>query len=186
MRSTLSDAELILESSRHPDVFWELYDRWSRDVLAYFYRRTLDPEDSADLVAETFAVAYERRARFRDRGKPGAAWLFGIARNELGQYRRRRRVEMRAVRRLGVQVPLLDDESIERVETLIDLEPYAARLRVALRKLGPNEQDALRLRFMEDMDYRSVAGALGCSEGAARVRVHRGLTRLAKLMEVPS
>ncbi|MDP6402023.1 MAG: sigma-70 family RNA polymerase sigma factor [SAR202 cluster bacterium] len=181
-----SDAELILESQRDPNVFCQLYERWADKVLAYFYRRTLDPEDSADLVAETFAAAYQRRGKFRDKGKPGSSWLFGIARNELGQYRRRRRVELRAVRRIGIQLPRLDDESIERIEALIDMEAYAAKLKVALRQLGPKEQDALRLRVLEDMDYRGIAEALGCSEGAARVRVHRGLTRLSHILEAPA
>jgi len=186
MSSGPSDAELILESQRDPTVFRQLYGRWSEKILAYFYRRTLDPEDSADLVAETFAVAYERRSRFRDIGKPGAAWLFGIARMELRQYRRKRRVELKAVRRLGIEVPQLDDESIEKIEELIDMEVYAAKLRSALWRLGPKEQDALRLRFMEGMAYRGIAKALGCSEGAARVRVHRGLVRLAAILEAPS
>ncbi len=179
-----SDAELILQSQREPAVFWRLYDRWAEKLLSYFYRRTLDPEDSADLVAETFAVAYNRRGCFRALGEPGVAWLYGIARRELSQYRRKQRVELRAVQRLGIQVPVLDDESIDRIEALIDMEGYAAKIRAALHRLAPKEQDALRLRVMEEMSYRDVASKLGCSEGAARVRVHRGLSHLADLLEV--
>ncbi len=56
LNSSPSDAELILESQHDPRVFWQLYDRWSEKILAYFYRRTLDPEDSADLYyLSTFA-----------------------------------------------------------------------------------------------------------------------------------
>jgi hypothetical protein len=36
-----------------------------------------EAEVAADLLAETFAVAYERRGTFRDIGKPGEAWLTG-------------------------------------------------------------------------------------------------------------
>ncbi len=186
MSPSPSDAELIVRSRRDPAVFWQLYDRWSEDVLAYFYRRTLNPEDSADLVAETFASAYQSRGKFRDIGKPGKAWLFGVARNQLNQYWRNRKVELRAVQRLGVRVPELDDESIERIEKLVDAEAYGARLKTALHELSAKEQDAVRLRVVEEMDYSSVASALGCSEGTARVRVHRGLSRLAEILEVPS
>jgi hypothetical protein len=38
-----------------------------------------DAEVAADLLAETFAVAFERRRRFRDVGAPGATWIYGIA-----------------------------------------------------------------------------------------------------------
>jgi RNA polymerase sigma factor (sigma-70 family) len=186
MKSSDSDSELILRSREDPAVFWRLYDRWAEKILSYFYRRTLDAEDSADLVAETFAVAYERRGRFRDMGQPGVAWLYGIARRELSQYRRKQRVELRAVRRLGIQVPQMDDESIEQIEALIDMEGYAVKIRAALNQLASKEQDALRLRVMEDMGYRDVAAELGCSEGAARVRVHRGLSHMADLLGVPS
>lgn len=172
MKASPSDAELILESQRDPRVFWQLYDRWSEKVLAYFYRRTLDPEDSTDLVAETFAVAYQPRDHFRDIGRPGAAWLFGIARKGLGRHRRRQAGELKAVRRLGVQVPTLDDESIDRIEALIDMETYGTRLRAALRTLGPKEQDALQLRVMEDMDYRGWPALLD----VLRVRLGSGST----------
>lgn len=70
----VTDAELILASRDDPRAFRELYDRWAERLLAYFYRRVLDAEVAADLLAETFAVAFERRHKFRDVGRPGGAW----------------------------------------------------------------------------------------------------------------
>jgi hypothetical protein len=67
-----TDAELLIASRDDPHAFRELYDRWADKLLAYFYRRTLDPEVAGDLLAETFAVAFARRGRFRDVGRPGA------------------------------------------------------------------------------------------------------------------
>jgi len=72
MGRTLTDAELIVASRRDPAAFRELYDRWAERLLAYFYRRVPDPEIAADLLAETFAVAFERRGRFRNLGRRGA------------------------------------------------------------------------------------------------------------------
>ena len=89
----MTDAELIVASRRDPRAFRELYDRWADKLLAYFYRRVLDAEVAADLLAETFAVAYERRRRFRDVGRPGGAWLYGIAAKELSHWFRRQEVE---------------------------------------------------------------------------------------------
>src|SRR5215469_16819736 len=127
-----SDAELILASREDPGAFRELYDRWAENMLAYFYRRVLDPEVAADLLAETFAVAFERRGRFRDIGRPGGAWLYGIASKELAHFFRRRRVERRAVHRLGIAVPVLDDESIARIDALVDADQHRRALEVAL------------------------------------------------------
>jgi RNA polymerase sigma-70 factor (ECF subfamily) len=183
MPRTSTDAELIVASRRDPAAFRELYDRWADRLLAYFYRRVLDPEVAADLLAETFAVAFERQRRFRDVGRPGAAWLFGIAAKELSHWFRRQEVERRAVRRLGIEVPLLDDESIARIEALADMDAHRAALATALTQMSDNERHAVELRVVGELDYGEIATRLDCSEAAARVRVHRGLARLNHLME---
>jgi RNA polymerase sigma factor (sigma-70 family) len=182
--TAVTDAELLVASRRDPAAFRELYDRWADRLLAYFYRRVFDAEVAADLLAETFAVAFERRHRFRDTGRPGAAWLFGIAQKELAHWVRHRAAEQRAVRRLGIQVPALDNESIARIEALADARAHRTALQAALGQMTDRERDAVRLRVLEELDYPTIAATLGCSEGAARGRVHRGLVRLARLMEV--
>jgi RNA polymerase sigma-70 factor (ECF subfamily) len=180
----VTDAELILASQRDPRAFRPLYDRWAEPLLAYFYRRVLDAEVASDLLAETFAVAFERRGRFRDTGRPGAAWLYGIAAKELSHFFRHQRVELRAIRRLGIEVPPLDDESAARIERLADMHSLRAELQAALGQMTECERRAVELRVVEDLGYREIAQKLGCSEGSARTRVHRGLARLTTLMEV--
>jgi RNA polymerase sigma factor (sigma-70 family) len=178
-----TDTELLIASREDPAAFRELYDRWADRLLAYFYRRVLDPEVAADLLAETFADAFARRRRFRDTGRPGAAWLYGIAGKELSHWFRRQRVEQRAVRRLGIAVPALDDESIARIEALADMESCRAALTTALERMSTAERDAVELRVVAELGYAEIAARLECSEAAARVRVHRGLARLNHLME---
>jgi RNA polymerase sigma-70 factor, ECF subfamily len=178
-----TDTELILASRADPQAFRELYDRWAERLLAYFYRRVLDPEVAADLLAETFAVAYERRRRFRDLGRPGASWLYGIAAKELSHYFRRQAVELRAVRRLGIAVPALDQESAAAIEALIDLDEHRTSLAAAIAGMSGSERDAVALRIVAELPYDEIAARLRCSEAAARTRVHRGLARLNNLME---
>ena len=181
-----ADAEVLAASVQDPERFGVLVRRWSGPLLRYFHRRTFDTETSLDLVAETLAIAFERRARYRKTDAPASAWLFGIARRELGRYRRRHSVRLRAVRRLGLEVPRLDDVSLERIDELVDAESFRTALRDALEQLSDKQREAIRLRVLDDRPYPAVAAALGCSEGAARVRVHRGLTRLAHILEVPA
>lgn len=178
-----SDAELIAASVADPRAFRELYDRWAEPVLQYFVRRVFDAETAADLTAETFAVAYERRDRFRDVGRPGGAWLFGIAAKELSHFFRRREVEMRASRRLGLERPGLDAESDARILALIEGDEYRERLIDALTRLPDSVRRAVELRVVSELDYEQIAAQLGCRPAAARTRVHRGLARLTKLME---
>jgi RNA polymerase sigma factor (sigma-70 family) len=178
-----SDVELVLASRSDPQAFRELYDRWAEPLLAYFFRRTTNAEVASDLLAETFAIAYEKRQRFRDGGVPGGAWLYGIARIELSRYFRRQRVQLRAVQRLGIQVPVLDHESAAAIADLAERDETESAVRAALIRIPPGEREAVELRVVAELDYPDIAGRLNCSEGAARVRVHRGLARLNRLLE---
>ena len=98
----LDDAELILRSSREPELFGLLFERHAESMLGFFARRTLDAESAAELVAETFAEAFASRRRFRDEGVDGVGWLYGIGKHLLSRYFRAGAVEARARRRLGM------------------------------------------------------------------------------------
>jgi len=80
-------------------------------------------------------------------------------------------------------VPTLDEESLARIEQLADLAAQEPALAVALGRMTATERQAVELRVVDELGYREIALRLGCSEGSARTRVHRGLARLASLME---
>jgi RNA polymerase sigma factor (sigma-70 family) len=181
-----SDAELLRRSGRDPEAFGAFYDRHAATVLAYFQRRTACAESAADLTAETFAAAFCSRKRYRDTGVPAIAWVLGIARHVLADSIRNERVEDRARRRLGIERVELDDEALRRIEELADLAPVRARLDAALAELPPDSAEAVRLRVDAELPYAEVARRLGCTEGAARVRVARALTKLADSLEATS
>jgi RNA polymerase sigma-70 factor, ECF subfamily len=71
----------------------------------------------------------------------------------------------------------------------IDLDAVDERLAAAdsglgaaLASLPDSQRNALELRVVGDLPYRDVAGVLGCTETAARIRVMRALDRLARLL----
>jgi DNA-directed RNA polymerase specialized sigma24 family protein len=67
------DAELLACSGEDPEAFRLLYERWAEPLLGFCYRRAPDAEVALELVAETFAIAYAKRHRFQDRGRPVGA-----------------------------------------------------------------------------------------------------------------
>lgn len=179
-----SDAELLTASVGEPERFGELYDRHVAAVLAFHVRRTGCAHTAADLTAETFAAAFTSRHRFRDVGVPARAWLFTIARRQLARYIRREQVDVRARRKLGMPIEVhLDDDDVERIENLADAVLSGEALRRALQHLPAPQAEAVWLRVGHDLPYPEVASRLGCSEGAARVRVSRGLVRLSDAFE---
>ena len=174
------EAEVLLASVDDPAAFRAFYDMWSTQVLAYFQRRVRDPDLALELTAETFAVAFEKRGRFRWMGKSPGAWLFGIAKRILFRHLRHQDVESRAVQRLGIQIPRADDESTRRIEDLLDGEAMRDAVRRALDSCRPGDREILQLHVIDEVPYPEVAAALGCTVNNARVRVHRALARLEK------
>jgi len=179
MPEGLDDAELILRSSREPELFGALFERHAEPMLAFFARRTLDAETAAELVAETFAEAFSSRSRFRDQGVDGAGWLYGIGRHLLSRYFRTGAVEARARRRLGMPERTVNDDDYERIEELIDFERVGDVILEALSTLPEEQRRAVRLRVIDGSSYRRVAETLGCTEATARARVSRGLRWIA-------
>ena len=47
----------------------------------------------------------------------------------------------------------------------------------------PSEREAVELRVVAELEYSDIANRLNCTEATARVRVHRGLSRLRELLE---
>jgi RNA polymerase sigma-70 factor (ECF subfamily) len=182
--SGLTDEELLAAAGRGDgEAFGQWYELRHGELMGFFVRRTADAQLAADLTSETFAEAFVARRRFQSAGEGSArSWLFGIARHQLGQYARRRRVSSRYRRKLGVERTVVDDDAVERIEALADLTDLRDLLRDALASLPAPQVEAIRLRVIDELPYAEVARRLGCSEGAARVRVTRGLCRLAEVL----
>jgi len=87
---------------------------------------------------------------------------------------------MRALQRMGVEVPSNDDESIRRIEELMDNEGMRRMARVALESCKESDRVILELHFIDSMPYPELASFLGCTINAARVRVHRALARVER------
>lgn len=178
-----SDSELLTVSATEPGAFAVLYVRHAEDLLRYFARRTLDPEAAAELTAETFAQAFASRTTYRDTGANGVAWIYGIARHQLGRFFRSGRVDRDARRRLGMPERALPPADYERIEDLVDFVPIRGAIEEALLTLRQDQRDALRLRVIDELPYEEVARRLACSEQNARQRVSRALRRLALMLQ---
>jgi RNA polymerase sigma-70 factor (ECF subfamily) len=159
-----------------------LYREHSPLLLRYLMRRTFDAQVAVDLLAETFAVAYEKRAKCDDAGA-ARAWVFGIANNLLLDYFRSGSTERRAIDRLGIDVPPIDDEDLVRIEDLAGTAELRGAIAEGLRTLSLEHQVALDLRVVQERSYPDVAKAMGVTEQVARARVSRALKKLKGVVD---
>jgi len=175
---------LLARARSDPDAFAAFYDAYAQRVLVFLARRLLDAEVALDLASETFAKALELRCQFRGRTpEEEQAWLFTIARSELSHFWRRGRVEREALARIGVEVPMLTDTDLERIEDLAGVGAVAARLHEAMERLPDDQRRAVELRVVAELGYEEIAIALEVSQQVARARVSRGLRSLATTLD---
>lgn len=166
------------------DAFSALYERDGERVLLFLARRTLDVELALELTAETFAVALESWGRLRGlEPEQARAWLYTVARRRYGRYLRRARVERRALQRLEIQVPVVHEDDLALIEERAGLAELRTLVGQQLDALSNDQQQALRLRVIEERPYDEVALALGITEATARARVARGLRALAAALD---
>ncbi|MBJ7354714.1 MAG: RNA polymerase sigma factor [Thermoleophilaceae bacterium] len=165
----------------HEDIS-ALYSEHSPLLLRYLMRRTFDAQAAVELMAETFATAYEKRAACNG-PEVGRAWVFGIANNMLLDFYRSGKTERRAVDRIGLAVPEVHDDDLERIEDLAGTAELRGAVATALRDLSDKHRTALELRVVQERSYEEVAGAMGVSEDVARARVSRALKKLKGVVE---
>lgn len=151
--------------------FATLYRRHASAVMAYALRRC-SPDDAADVVSETFVVAWRRFEELPDEPavKP---WLLGVARRVLANQRRSIRRRGDLVKKLSASMaPRFEELSIPagREEALVVTE--------ALAKLSKRDQELLLLTAWEELTPSEIALMLDLSSGVVRKRLFRARARL--------
>jgi RNA polymerase sigma-70 factor (ECF subfamily) len=155
--------------------FTELYRAHLRDVYSYAYYRIGNHHDAEDITEQTFVQAYRHfeRAQRESNGRPLRPWLIRIAHNLAANYYRDRS------RRPQTN---LDDAAILSApldtERVVEGREAAKEVLEGVSKLPDDRREALIMRFALDMDNREIARALGRSEGATKVLIHRAIRQL--------
>jgi RNA polymerase sigma factor (sigma-70 family) len=85
-------------------------------------------------------------------------------------------------RRLSRERQAVEMESMEN-HAPPDWMQLAQILDETINQLGAEDRTAILMRFFEQRDFRSVGGALGSNEDAARMRVNRALEKLRSLLK---
>lgn len=169
-----SDAALIARAKEDPEAFGLLYERYVGSIYNYIYYRTGNHHDAEDLTARTFYRALKHISRYVDRGAPFSAWLYRIAHNVVANWHRDRS------RRQIISLDELVMGTLKREEpaTLAEEREEQDMLLQAVRRLPPERQQLLILKFVEQMSNAEIAQVMGRTEGAIKSLYHRTLVAL--------
>jgi RNA polymerase sigma-70 factor (ECF subfamily) len=154
----------------------EALGRIAQRLRGYLRRRMQSlPDDLEDLVQETLLALHLQRGTY-DASLPVSAWVLAIARHKLVDLWRRR----------GRQEALHDpiDDVDEGLLAQNQPEPGSARdLGILLAELPQAQRDAIVLTKIEGLSVAEASARTGASESAIKVQVHRGLKKLAALVQ---
>lgn len=145
------------------------------DRVTGYIRNRIPPDEAADVVSETYLVAWRRRAELPENALP---WLLVVARNTLLQQRRgdgRNAALVAEVERLHHLLATTDNDVAAEVTERITVL-------AALDSLSPADREVLVLSVWDGLPARQAAPVLGCSPATFTVRLHRARARLARAM----
>jgi RNA polymerase sigma-70 factor (ECF subfamily) len=174
----LPDNEALKRASAgDQDAFGVLYQRYSGRIYSYVFYRTGSRLDAEDLTARVFLRALRHIPNYQDRGVPFSAWLYRIAHNLVANWHR---------------------DSARRPETALDDQPFQPSIGQGpehhllrterdemllrlVRKLPPERQQLLILKFVENFSNAEIGQVMGRTEGAIKSLYHRTLLSLRDL-----
>ena len=161
--------QAVVDKAKLDGEFTELYRAHLRDVYSYAYYRCGNHHDAEDLTEQTFLQAYRHfeRAQRESEGRPMRPWLIRIAHNLAANYYRDRS------RRPQTQ---LEDAAV------ISDPHETADLVEGREELQGDRREAVIMRFALGMDNREIARALGRTDGATKVLIHRAIRQLEEIV----
>ena len=168
------------DKARLDEAFSELYRAHLRDVYSYSYYRVGNHHDAEDLTEQTFLQAYRHfeRAQRESNGRPLRPWLIRIAHNLAANYYRDRS------RRPQTAIDDADALSATHTtEALVQDRDDLKRILECVQRLPDDRREALIMRFALGMDNREIARALGRTDGATKVLLHRAIRQLVELVK---
>jgi RNA polymerase sigma-70 factor (ECF subfamily) len=169
---------LVRDGDGRRERFEEFFAANREAVLGYLLRRTGNRHDAADLLAETFLVAW-RRLDDVPPGDQTRPWLYGVARLVLANHLRGEGRRHALADRLRQELTEPGDPG--GLESLPDNSPAA----IAFQALPEQDRELLSLVAWEELDTAQIAITLGISRNAVRIRLHRARKRFGKLLIAP-
>lgn len=173
------DEQLREEMGRYQQgelaAFERMYALLAPRLRQYLTSLTLNATTAEDLLQETFLQIHRARHTYRP-PHPVAPWAFAIARNVY-------RMERRSAGRRGryeTQVP----EGVPDLPVPAEADGLANRLAVrrALLQVPEDGREPLLLHHVWGLSFGEIGAVLGIRGGAAKVRAHRAMTALRRLL----
>lgn len=169
-------AENAIQLARfgNSEAFSFLYNQNVNRIYNYIFYRVGSEDDAEDITSRVFYRAFGHIQTYEDKGIPFSAWLYRIAHNLIANWHRDKQ------RRKEIS---LDDQPelphrVDLPETWIEKKQEMELLLKGIRRLAPDRQQLILLKYLEDLSNAEIAVIMGRTEGAIKSLYHRALMSL--------
>ena len=164
--------------------FNELYNRYSKRLLFYFFRELGGDEGKAqDFLQEIFLKIVEKSELFRT-DKKFSTWIFTVAYNLCkNEYRR---LEVREIVATNADMDQMSqgfESEYHPSEQKVDQKVFKRALLDELEKFDDGHRSAFLLRHQQNLSIREIGEILGCSEGTVKSRLFYTTQKLASKLK---
>lgn len=165
------------EGDRH--AFAALYRAYLPTVFKFLYYRVGSKAQTEDMTAEVFLRALRKIGDFTWTGADFGAWLLRIARNLVLDEAKSSRSKLEVLEEALPEEAAGEAPTAESqvLENLSNEEIYGA-----IKRLKPDQQEIITMRFLQGMNVADVAKVMGKKEGTVRTLQFRGLKALEKML----
>jgi len=169
--SELSRDLIAVRDHRDREAFGRLFDHFAPRLKSMMLRGGLRDGTADDVVQDVMLVVWHKAGQFDPHRADAAGWIYAIARN--------RRIDMARRRPLAQPDELPEIESLEPdVTQVLALQQEARYLSEALSRLAPEQAEALRAAYFDDIPHSRISEMTGLPLGTIKSRIRLGLERL--------
>ncbi len=176
--STYTDEQLMDEVVKgNSRAFTELYERYSKPMLNYFYKMLWqDKLKAEDFMQELFTKIIQKPHLFNSKLR-FKTWIFSIANNMCKNEYRKQEVRKDSNNDLHDNMAINDgsDNQIKKVDESL----FNDRLKEELKELSVSHREVFILRFKQGLSLKEIAEVLDVSEGTVKSRVFYTLKKLS-------
>jgi RNA polymerase sigma-70 factor (ECF subfamily) len=153
-----------------------LYERYKKRLFGFFYQMNKDASLSEDLVQNVFIRVLKYKHTFSEESK-FITWVFQIARNEMyDEFKKQKKHQHKDIEEVGYSI-----KGAESIDKEIEVLENTSILKKALNLLSPEKKELLMLSKFKELKYKEVGEIIGCTEGNARIKVHRAVNELKNI-----
>lgn len=165
---------VVAAKSGDERAFGQLYDFYFEKIFRFVYYRVSHKETAEDLTEDVFVKAWLRVSTVKPESFTG--WLYSIAKNIVIDHYRQKKVILDLTELEGI---LESDQNVsEETNTVMEQKLFMQML----RKLTPEQQIIIKLKFIEGLENDEISELIAKSEGSIRVAQHRAIQRLQELL----